>query len=118
MALVPKVRTLLLAGLLAGLLVLAVSFTVRAEPVVATYYDGAFAGAPTASGDPYDPYGFTAAHPYLPLGTELLVSYDGSSVIVTVNDRCDCGLDLSLGAARAIGLAGPVPVDVEVLGGP
>src|SRR5215217_5874887 len=47
------------------------------EKQQASYYGEEFAGDPTASGEPYDPYGFTAAHPYLPLGTELLVSYYG-----------------------------------------
>lgn len=118
MVLVPKARTLRLAGLLIVSLVLAVSWVARAEPVLATYYDGAYAGTLTASGEPYDTSGFTAAHPYLPLGTELLVSYNGQSVIARVNDRCDCGLDLSWSAAQAIGLTktGPAVVDVEVLG--
>lgn len=84
----------------------------------ASYYGEEFAGGPTASGELYDPYGFTAAHPYLPLGTELMVSYEGRIVIVTVNDRSSSGLDLSLGAAQAIGLTevGTAVVDVEVVG--
>lgn len=83
----------------------------------ARYYGEEFAGSPTASGEPYDPYGLTTAHPHLPLGTELLVSYGDRSVIVTVNDRDDYGLDLSLGAAQALGLtdAGTAMVDVEVV---
>lgn len=84
----------------------------------ASYYGEEFAGGTTASGEPYDPYGFTAAHPYLPLGTELMISYEGRSVIVTVNDRSSSGLDLSLGAAQAIGLTevGTAVVDAEVVG--
>ena len=73
--------------------------TAWAEPVVATSYGEWYFGVPTASGEPYDPYDFTAAHPYLPLGTELLVNHDGRSVVVRVNDRCSCELDLSLAAA-------------------
>ncbi len=117
MALVPKPRTLLVAGLLAILVVLALSLRARAEPMVATYYGDEYVGAPTASGEPYNPYGYTAAHPYLPLGTELLVSYDGRSAVVRVNDSCLCGLDLSLAAAQEIGLidAGVAVVDAEVL---
>jgi rare lipoprotein A len=114
----PKARTLFLAGLLAGSLVLAVSLTARAEPVVATYYGDGYVGAPTASGEPYDPNDYTAAHPYLPFGTQLLVSHNGLSTIVRVNDSCSCGLDLSLAAAQEIGLieAGVAVVDAEVLG--
>lgn len=121
MALVTKVRVSLLAILLAGLLVLAVQVVARAEPVVATYYANKYAGKPTASGQPYDPYGFTAAHPSLPFGTKLLVSYGGKSVVVTVNDRLpyesDSDLDLSWAAARAIGLTevGTAVVDAGVV---
>jgi rare lipoprotein A len=108
MALVTKVRGALLAVLLAGLLVLVVQVVAQAEPIVATYYANKYAGKPTASGQLYDPYGFTAAHPSLPFGTKLLVSYGGKSVIVTINDRIpyesDSDLDLSWAAARAIGL--------------
>lgn len=117
MAVVPKSWLLLVAGLVAGLLVLAVSLTAKAEPVLATYYADAYIGAPTASGELYDPHGFTAAHPYLPLGTELAVNHNGRSVIVRVNDRCNCGLDLSRAAAEAVGLTeiGIATVDMQIL---
>lgn len=80
----------------------------RAEGALASWYGEELAGSPTASGEAYDPYGYTAAHKTLPLGTELVVSYGGSSVQVIVNDRGpyvgDRALDLSQGAAQAIGL--------------
>ena len=121
MALVPKAKIQILAVLLAGFLVLAIQVTARAEPVIASYYSTWFVGKPTASGEPYDPNGFTAAHPYLPFGTYLLVSYNGRSVIVRVNDRMPYGsdhdLDLSWAAAQAIGLTdvGTAVVDAEVV---
>jgi rare lipoprotein A len=121
MALVPKVKVRFLAVLVAVLSVLAVQVTAQAEPVIASYYSTWFVGKPTASGEPYDPNGFTAAHPYLPFGTYLLVSYNGRSVIVTVNDRMpyesDHDLDLSWAAARSIGLTdvGTAVVDAEVV---
>ena len=121
MALVTKTRGPLLAMLLVGLLVIAVQVVAQAEPIVATYYASKYAGKPTASGQPYDPYGFTAAHPSLPFGTKLLVSYGGKRVIVTVNDRIpyssDSDLDLSWAAARAIGLTevGTAVVNAEVV---
>jgi rare lipoprotein A (peptidoglycan hydrolase) len=87
----------------------------------ASYYDYSLEGIETASGEPFDPEGFTAAHRTLPLGTRLLVSYGGESVRVIVNDRgpyvAGHDLDLSLAAAREIGLTAPgtAPVRVSVL---
>ena len=89
--------------------------------LVASYYGRSLAGNPTASGEPYDPEELTAAHRNLPLGTRLLVSRGGESVRVTVTDRgpyaAGHDLDLSLAAAREIGLIGPgsAPVRVSVL---
>lgn len=121
MALAWKARGPILAMLLVGLLALAVQVTARAEPVEATYYGKWFAGKPTASGELYDPYGYTAAHPYLPFGTKLLVRYNGKGVIVRVNDRIPYDgyydLDLSLAAAQAIGLTevGTAVVDAQII---
>ena len=89
--------------------------------MMASYYDYSHAGNMTASGVPFDPAGYTAAHQTLPFGTQLLVSYGGSSVQVTVNDRgpfvAGRDIDLSQAAADAIGLtgAGVAPVQVTVL---
>lgn len=58
----------------------------------------------------YDPNGMTVAHRTLPCGTRLKVTHlrTGKSVTVTVNDRGPFvrgrDLDLSRGAAQAIGL--------------
>ncbi len=92
----------------------------EAEEVLASWYGPGFEGLPTASGEPFDPYGYTAAHKTLPLGTQLTVSYNGYSVPVTVNDRGPYvgarELDLSQGAAESIGLthAGVDYVDLVV----
>ena len=89
--------------------------------MVATYYGYELEGSLTTSGQPFDPEGYTAAHRRLPLGTRLRVSYGGESVRVTVNDRgpyvAGFDLDLSLAAAREIGLTAPgtAPVRVSVL---
>ena len=120
-ALVAKVRGPLLIVLLASLLVMAVQLVAQASPMVATYYANKYAGKPTASGQPYDPNGLTAAHPSLPFGTKLSVSYGGKNVIVTVNDRipseADSNLDLSWAAAQALGLTelGTAIVDAAVI---
>jgi rare lipoprotein A len=96
----------------------------RAEATtgLASWYGPGFAGSPTASGDVFDPDGFTAAHKTLPFGTQLTVSYRGRSTQVVVNDRGPYSggrdLDLSQGAAEYLGLtrAGLAPVDYTVTG--
>ena len=91
------------------------------QTMVASYYGYELAGSPTASGEPFDPAGYTAAHKTLPLGTQLQVDYGVSSVTVTVNDRgpyiAGRDLDLSQAAAETIGLtaAGHDAVQVDVL---
>ena len=91
------------------------------QTMIASYLDYSLEGKVTASGEPFDPEGYTAAHRTLPLGTRLLVSFGGESVRVTVNDRgpylAGHDLDLSLAAAREIGLIRPgtAPVRVSVL---
>ena len=86
--------------------------------MVASYYGYSLEGFETASGVPFDPEGYTAAHKTLPIGTRLLVSYSGESVRVMVNDRGPYvegrDLDLSLAAAREIGLTGPGAAPVRV----
>jgi rare lipoprotein A len=80
----------------------------EAREGLASWYGPGFKGLPTASGEPYDPQGYTAAHKTLPLGTQLVVNYEGRSVGVTVNDRgpyvAGRELDLSRAAARDLGL--------------
>jgi rare lipoprotein A len=67
-------------------------------------------GRLTANGEHFKPMGFTAAHRKLPFGTMLKVTNlkTGKSVLVRINDRGPFIrgriLDLSLGAAKVIGL--------------
>src|SRR3989454_1691234 len=58
----------------------------------ASWYGDYFQGKPTASGEPYDMFDLTAAHPTLPLGTYVRVTNlrNGRSVVVKVNDRPHC----------------------------
>ena len=75
--------------------------------VKASFYSS---GNRTASGEPFNQHGFTAASRTLPFGTRLHVTNPatGRSVIVRVNDRGPFvrgrDLDLSRGAAAAIGM--------------
>ncbi|MGV7215617.1 septal ring lytic transglycosylase RlpA family protein [Bradyrhizobium sp. UFLA05-112] len=76
---------------------------------MASYY-GNESGSRTASGARFNQNAMTAAHRSLPFGTKVRVTHGGQSVIVTINDRGPFVrgrvLDLSTGAARAIGLTG------------
>jgi rare lipoprotein A len=88
---------------------------------MASFY-GNESGSKTASGQRFNENAMTAAHRSLPFGTKLRVTYKGSSVVVTVNDRGPFikgrVLDLSKGAARAVGLtsaAGVGHVTAEVI---
>lgn len=53
----------------------------------ASWYGYELAGRPTASGEPFDPEGLTAAMWGVPLGTTITVRHGGQSVTVRVNDR-------------------------------
>ncbi len=74
----------------------------------ASWYGEYFEGKQTASGEDYDMYDMTAAHPTLPLGTYVKVTnlHNGRAVIVRVNDRGPVVpgriIDLSYGAARVL----------------
>ena len=75
----------------------------------ASFY-GNESGSKTASGQRFNQNAMTAAHRTLPFGTKVRVTYRGQSVVVTINDRGPFikgrVLDLSKGAARAVGLTG------------
>ena len=77
--------------------------------VLTSWYGPGFHGNLTANGERFNQHGLTAAHKTLPFGTKLKVCYKRCAV-VRVNDRGPYihgrGLDLSKGAADAIGLTG------------
>ena len=81
--------------------------TCSGQHIAATYYAS---GRRTASGQPFNPSGYTAAHRTLPFGSRVTVTnpQNGKSVTVMINDRGPftrgVTLDLSRGAARAIGM--------------
>ena len=74
-------------------------------------------GSKTASGQRFNENAMTCAHRSLPFGTKLRVSHGGRTIVVTVNDRGPFirgrVLDLSTGAARALGISGLGQVTAE-----
>ena len=87
--------------------------------MVASFYGhGERLSRHTASGAVFNPHAFTAAHRTLPFGTHLRVCHQGC-VNVVVNDRGPFvrgrSLDLSYGAARAIGMGSTKSISVERL---
>jgi rare lipoprotein A len=88
---------------------------------VASWYGRRFHGQKTSSGELYDMYGMTAAHPTLPIPSYVRVTSlsNGRSVIVRINDRgpfhSERIIDLSYAAAYKLGYieAGSTRVEVE-----
>lgn len=95
------------------------------EKGIASWYGSDFHGGPTANGECYNMYAFTAAHRTLPLPTIVRVTNleNNKSVVVKVNDRGPFArgriLDLSYAAAQSLDLVrtGTAPVLVEAIGG-
>ena len=86
-----------------------------ASEQLATFY---WQGRRTASGQPFRPDGHSAASRHLPFGTRLTITnpHNGRSVVVVINDRgpfTRAKLDLSRGAARAIGMTSSIYVCVS-----
>lgn len=93
---------------------------------LASYYANSLAGNATASGERYRPQKLTAAHRTLPFGTWVrVVRIDqagnafGPSVDVRINDRGPYSrsriLDVSMAAAKKLGMLGPGVVRVELI---
>lgn len=88
---------------------------------IASWYGDEFHGKPTANGEVYNMYAFTAAHTTLPLPTYVRVTNleNGRHIKVKVNDRGPFLrgrlIDMSYAGARALGFAedGTAPVLVE-----
>lgn len=111
----------------AGLVVAGDHARAEDDPVVfreegeASYYGKGFNGKKTASGERFDQDELTAAHPELPLGSEVTVTNPetGKEVEVEVNDRGPYAkgrdIDLSRAAASELGIIkeGVAPVEIE-----
>ena len=89
----------------------------------ASYYADKYNGLITYSGEVYDMYGLSAAHPFYQMGTVVRVTNlsNNKKVTIKINDRMpfrpDRIIDLSLGCALELEMvnAGITEVKVEVL---
>jgi rare lipoprotein A len=87
---------------------------------VASWYGVKFHGQRTSSGEPYDMYKMTAAHPTLPIPSYVRVTSTatGKSVVVRINDRgpfhASRIIDVSYTAALKLGLLGKGSHEVEI----
>jgi rare lipoprotein A len=87
---------------------------------VASWYGRKFHGQRTSSGEPYNMYGMSAAHPTLPIPSYVRVTNlsNGRTVVVRVNDRgpfhSDRIIDLSYTAALKLGYVGQGSAQVEI----
>jgi rare lipoprotein A len=89
---------------------------------MASYYGSELHGHKTASGERFDMYKLTAAHPSLPFGACVRVTNlaNGKSVVVRINDRGPHTkrriIDLSYAAAKQIGMVGTGTAKVKIDG--
>jgi rare lipoprotein A len=87
---------------------------------IASWYGKKFHGQRTSSGEKYDMYLMTAAHPTLPIPSYARVTNAATqkSVVVRVNDRGpflhDRVIDLSYTAAHKLGITGNGSTEVEI----
>lgn len=87
---------------------------------IASWYGKKFHGQRTSSGEKYDMYAMTAAHPTLPIPSYVRVTHVATqkSVIVRINDRGpflhERVIDLSYTAAHKLGIVGSGSSMVEV----
>ena len=87
---------------------------------IASWYGKKFHGRKTANGEVYNMYGISAAHKTLPFNTVVRTrNLDNGKVLdIRINDRGPFVhgrvIDLSYGAAKALGVVGPGTAKVEI----
>lgn len=90
------------------------------EQGIASYYADEYHGKKTASGEIYNMNDFTAAHPYLEFGINLLIRNlkNNKTVVVRVNDRMPNFkgrvIDLSFAAAKKLDMISDGTVEVKI----
>ncbi|MES5489066.1 septal ring lytic transglycosylase RlpA family protein [Bradyrhizobium sp. INPA03-11B] len=108
----------MIRAIIAAVLSCAAATQSCAETCIASWY-GRESGPRTASGERFHPDGISCAHKTRPFGQVVTVTHlgNGRTVRCRINDRGPfikgrC-IDLSAGAARAIGMNGTAQVRVE-----
>ena len=117
------ILALVLAAFLSGCSHMHASKSSWQQVGTASWYGKDFHGKPTASGEIYNMYGYSAAHKTLPLGTRVRVTNldNGRRIVVPINDRGPFVgkriIDMSYGAARHLGMVkeGLAKVRIEVI---
>jgi rare lipoprotein A len=90
------------------------------ERGIASWYGRKFHNQKTSTGETYDMYAMTAAHPVLPIPSYARVTSlrTGKQVVVRINDRgpfhSNRAIDLSYAAANRLGLIGTGSGEVEI----
>ena len=113
-----KLKSLLLAAALPALTLLSANPASAQSCGYASYYGvgDSYNGQRTASGERFNTYDLTAAHPSLPMGTRLRVTRGNNSVTVRINDRGPYygGRELDLSYAAFSRLASPGRGEIRV----
>ena len=98
---------------------LLIAALITPNPMTVSWYHPSLHGNPTASGEIYDQYEYTAAHKTLPFDSLVLVKHNEEMVIVRINDRGPFvegrDLDLSLVAAKEIDCIDKGVCEVEAI---
>jgi len=76
--------------------------------MVASWYGFNLQGRPTSTGEPFDANAYTCAHKTLPIGTVLIIEYNGKRIPCIVADRgpffAGRDIDLSYAVAKKVGM--------------
>ena len=109
-----KLRLVVLVIVQIWIVSLAPSYAQSQKGRVSFYSEGKL----TSSGERFNKNAMTCAHPRVRFGTIVKVEYRGKAVSCRVNDRGPFVrgrvLDLSLGAARALGMTGAGVVYAQI----
>lgn len=109
------------AALVAVFVIAFATWSFAAETGIASWYGPGFHGHRTASGERFNQNAISCAHKRLRLGSVVRVTdlRSGRSITCRINDRGPYVrgrvIDLSKGAARALGMGGLAKVRVEVV---